>query len=128
MYGTLCRGQRNEYLWPYAPLRIESAFAAGRLYDLGWYPAMTPGNHWVRGELWTLTIEQTAKTLSVLDQLENYRGRDDDLYRRVVIACHADIHQKQTVTAYTYHYVQPLPAAAEIHPLADGICAWPAPQ
>ena len=122
VYGTLCRGQRNEGWWPHAPQQVQSAFVAGRLFDLGPYPAMTPGTNWVRGELWTLTIEQMAATLAALDELEDYRQREDDLYKRVVIDCHVGSPSQPPTPAYTYHYVAKLPPEAETQPDADGFC------
>lgn len=125
VYGTLCRGQRNESWWPHTPQQVELAYVAGRVYDLGPYPAMTPGPNWIRGELWTLTIEQMAETLASLDELERYRQRDDDIYKRVIVDCHVGTTNQAAIPAYTYHYLPDLPTGTEIQPNEDGVCAWP---
>jgi gamma-glutamylcyclotransferase (GGCT)/AIG2-like uncharacterized protein YtfP len=125
VYGTLCRGQCREQCWPHTPRRIVTAYVAGRLYDFGAYPGMTPGDHWVRGELWTFTIEQMDETFRVLDEIEDYRGRDDDLYKRTIVDCHGGSPRQRAIPAFTYVYVQDLSAATEIGPRADGVCSWP---
>lgn len=124
VYGTLCQGQRNEHWWPHTPLRIEPAFTRGRLFDLGAYPALIPGRHLVRGELWTLTMPQMDSTLAALDELEGYRGQADDLYRRVVCECRVHSRTGRTETAFTYHFLAELPEKTEICPDKAGVCIW----
>ena len=85
---------------------------------------MTPGDHWIRGELWTLPMEQMVETLASLDELEGYRQREDDLYHRVVTQCHLGTQIHPSVAAYTYLYLKELPPEVEVRPNEDGICDW----
>lgn len=83
VYGTLCRGQCREECWPREPLSVAVGYVRGRLFDLGPYPAMLPGDDWVRGEYWTLREEDMPETLRVLDAIEGYaQSGEADLYRR----------------------------------------------
>ncbi len=137
VYGTLKRGMCREPAWPHPPLQVETAYAAGRLFDLGAYPAMTTGPHWIQGELWSFQAEHLVKTLATIDAIEGFQGRDQDLYKRVVVPCWPARPDRQNpalsarhltgdpaISAYTYHYADDLTHAAEIDPDAAGICLW----
>jgi gamma-glutamylcyclotransferase (GGCT)/AIG2-like uncharacterized protein YtfP len=126
VYGTLKRGQCREQFWPRAPLAVETALVRGRLVDLGPYPALLPGDRWIRGELWRFADEDMSETLRVLDEVEGYAGLGEDLYRRVVITCHTT--EGAEVAAYAYQFAQPQRAgqAIEVLPGADGVCCWSA--
>ena len=80
VYGTLCRGlPRNhvlsdcEYLGP--------ALTQGTLTDLGQYPAMTPGDGTVIGEVYHINGEDT---LARLDEIEGFKEDiiNESLYER----------------------------------------------
>jgi gamma-glutamylcyclotransferase (GGCT)/AIG2-like uncharacterized protein YtfP len=86
VYGTLKRGQLRESCWPHAPRSIQAAYVRGSLFDLGPYPAMTTGEDWVAGELWTFAARHIETTLQTLDQIEGYQpGRALNLYLRSVL-------------------------------------------
>ena len=137
VYGTLKRGMSRESAWPYAPLQVETAYVAGRLYDMGPYPALTAGAHRVQGELWSFQWEQLPKTLATIDAIEGFTGNERDLYRRVVVRCQQERpHQQErplstnlpradtSISAYTYYYARDLSSALEILPNQEGICLW----
>jgi gamma-glutamylcyclotransferase (GGCT)/AIG2-like uncharacterized protein YtfP len=137
VYGTLKRGMCRESAWPHPPLKVETALAAGRLFDLGAYPAMTTGPHWIQGELWSFQPEHLAKTLARIDTIEGFHGHDEDLYKRVIVPCRRGHPDRQdpplvgrhlpgdsTISAYTYLYADHLPCSAEIGPDDAGICLW----
>ncbi|QDS88236.1 Gamma-L-glutamyl-butirosin B gamma-glutamyl cyclotransferase [Rosistilla ulvae] len=108
VYGTLKRGECRERMWPHAPVEIQPAFAWGFLYDLGPYPAMTPGDDWIAGEIWTIASPHVAETLVVLDEIEGYDvASDNNLYDRVQIDWHrAPGDSSAGGTALTYHYAR----------------------
>ena len=115
VYGTLKRGECREHAWPCPPESIATGTTCGRLYDLGEYPAMTPGNDEVVGELWRITADGMSETLRVLDAIEDYRpGNDANLYERRVVECRDD--RGQTLLAYTYFYLHPLSDESQIPP------------
>lgn len=125
VYGTLKTGQRRESNWPHPPLEVRSATTQGNLYDLDAYPAMTPGVDIVLGEVWRFELQQMPETLRVLDEIEDYRDADDDLYKRVVVDCSVDGVVER---AYTYHYAAALDEQTRVHPLVvdnKQICKWP---
>jgi gamma-glutamylcyclotransferase (GGCT)/AIG2-like uncharacterized protein YtfP len=118
VYGTLQRGQRREPCWPCAPQCVTPGFVAGRLYDLGPYPALVEGDGVVSGELWELPPEAMPETLAVLDEIEGYGGpAGENLYWRVTTAVHTDasLSDPQPRRAYVYK-MRPsrLPATARL--------------
>lgn len=83
VYGTLCRGQCREPCWPRRPVSVTVGYVRGHLFDLGPYPALLPGDDWVRGECWTLREEDMPETLRVLDAIEGFaQPGEADLYQR----------------------------------------------
>lgn len=122
VYGTLKRGQCREACWPVRPQQIRVAYAQGELYNLGDYPAMVAGNDTIVGELWSFPESDIPTTLQVLDEIEGYRDRSDDLYQRVVIACRADSPAGVSVSAHTYFYQYPLQPSWRI---TGEPCFWP---
>jgi gamma-glutamylcyclotransferase (GGCT)/AIG2-like uncharacterized protein YtfP len=124
VYGTLKRGGCRARFWPYPPLSIEPATVRGTLYDLGPYPALVPGEGWVRGELWRLRAEHVAPTLAALDAVEGYSVSPGDLYLRVVVECRTA--DGGTCRAYAYQYAQPqrVPPDRAVPPDASGCCEW----
>ena len=124
VYGTLKRGQVRERCWPRQPVSVEPATVRGALYDLGPYPALVEEEDTIAGELWTLADEDMEATLTALDRVEGIAGRDDDLYRRVIVPCQT---AAGIVSAWTYQLADTskLRNAHRIAPDAHGLCAWP---
>ncbi len=98
VYGTLKRGQPLHHLLKGARFWGEAEVRGFRLYDLGPYPALRPGNpqERVQGELY----EIPASLLKTLDRVE-------DEYERVKTQVFTE---KETVEAWVYLYREPLPA------------------
>lgn len=126
VYGTLKQGEERAPLWPHPPERIETAWTRGRLYDLRLYPALTPGEDRVQGELWHLRQEHLPATLAALDEIEGAVGEGRILYVRVQIDCLT--LAGETVRAHAYHYADlpGLQAYPRLLPNAEGICRWSA--
>lgn len=123
VYGTLKTGQIRESAWPHQPQSVQQAWTRGKLFDLGDYPAMLPGQDRIAGEVWTFEPHEMAATLEVLDEIEGYFNNPDDLYRRVIVTCILEAGSQ--VDAYTYHYRhESLTSAWRIHPKL-GHCSWP---
>jgi len=72
VYGTLKQGFGNHHrVFGGYDIKITPAFTKGKLYDLGWYPAMTVGTDKVFGEL----IEfDNPDILKRVDYLEGFKG------------------------------------------------------
>ena len=85
---------------------------------------MTPGDDIVLGQVWRFQPEHLPETLRVLDEIEDYRGSDDDLYKRVVIDC---VIEDDHVQAQTYHYAAELSEANRVRPVGN-VCVWPTPE
>ncbi len=126
VYGTLKRGERRESNWPHLPERIEPATVPGELHDFGPYPGLTPGQHTVLGELWFIASDHMHRTLQVLDAIEDYNGREDDLYDRVTITSTV-LSTNHQLKAHTYLFKQPLPEESQrIRPDEQGLVVWAA--
>ncbi len=123
VYGTLQRGECRAHHWPHPPRQIEDATIRGRLYNLGPYPALAPGDDTVAGELWTIAPEHFQETLAVLDEVEAAAGTGQ-LYQRRLVMC--STASGREVAAYVYFYARPhaLAAYPTIAPSADGRCHW----
>lgn len=105
VYGTLCRGECREDMWPTPIDRIQPAFVLGELYDLGAYPAMIAGQDFVAGELRFCGADAMATTLAVLDEIEGYQeGRSNNLYKRIVVSATviSEFGDVQPIPAYAY--------------------------
>ncbi len=87
VYGTLKRGECREHAWPRRPSKVIPARIRAELYDLGAYPAIVHGDDWVLGERWEFEPQDLLPTLKLLDEIEDFRNRPDDLYQRKVVAC-----------------------------------------
>ena len=124
VYGTLKRGEIRESCWPYPAVSIRPASVQGRLYDLGPYPALVPGNERVVGELWSFAETHISETLMVIDQVEGYSSSENDLYRRLSIK--ATTMNDEEMDAFTYHYCQSAELVDDllIPPDANGWCQW----
>ena len=124
VYGTLKRGHCREKNWPHAPLDVQPAVARGRLFDLGPYPALVPGDEQVLGELWRFGPEQIDRTLAVLDRVEGHDLGDLSLYTREVIVCYDRAGKACQAYAYVVARQDDLCDALLIGPNADGFCVW----
>jgi len=124
VYGTLQFGEERAHHWPRQPLKIEPAETRGRLYDLGLYPALMPGDDRVVGELWHLATSDIEMTCRVLDAVEGYNQGEPDWYRRDVVICITAAGE--TCRAYTYRYAKKatIDEGMRLEPGADGLCRW----
>jgi pyruvate carboxylase len=83
-YGTLRRGAPMHRLIEHATRFLGPASFAGRLFDLGDYPAVTDGGgrrDVVYGELYELMAEGREQ---LLDSIDRYEGRSFERVRREV--------------------------------------------
>ncbi|MEO1618257.1 MAG: gamma-glutamylcyclotransferase family protein [Planctomycetota bacterium] len=125
VYGTLKRGQCREHLWPHRPTRIVVARLQAELWGRHDYPALSPGDHLVTGELWQFQPEQVPMTVQVLDQIEGTNGNSPtDLYHRHVVQVRTDVNEQ--ISAYTYYYARdPSEDGFQPVPVQNGYQSWP---
>jgi len=99
VYGTLKQGFGNHHrIFGGYDIKITPAFTKGKLYDLGWYPAMTVGTDKVFGEL----IEfDNLEILKKVDYLEGFRcvNHPHNYYERRMVDVFVD---DDTVKAWIY--------------------------
>ena len=99
VYGTLKQGFPNhDRIFGGYDIKITPAFTYGRLYELGWYPAMTVGTEKVFGEL----IEfDNPEILKRVDYLEGFRSvnHPHNYYERRMVDVFVD---DDTVKAWIY--------------------------
>jgi len=110
VYGTLQRGECRATLWPCVPTRVETAFTRGRLFDLGPYPALLPGEDLVRGELWHVAKADFPRTTHTLDAIEGYLQPDQpDWYVRKTTDCYPGEPSAadSTTRAWVYYFASP---------------------
>jgi gamma-glutamylcyclotransferase (GGCT)/AIG2-like uncharacterized protein YtfP len=124
VYGTLQRGECREKMWPRSPLRVETAFVRGRLYDLGPYPALAPGDDLVRGELWHIAAADLPETLAALDAIEDYADSDDDLYKRAIVECRDERGRACRAYVYLFAKTKMLQDDSIVSPGPEGDCHW----
>ena len=127
VYGTLQRGQLREHCWPHKPVSVTEAFVLACLYDLGEYPAITVGGDRVAGEVWTIRESDAPETLAMLDQIEGYSGRPEDLYERCSVTAKL-LRTGQEVDVFTYFFARGelLEECRRVCPSSvDGLCRWP---
>ena len=88
VYGTLKKSFLRGGLWPRKPIRIVAGVIQSDLFDLGPYPAASPGTNWLLGEIWEFHQEDMDPTIAELDLIEGYYpSRDNNEYiRRIVTA------------------------------------------
>ncbi len=134
VYGTLKRSFLRGGLWPRKPLRIVAASIQSDLFDLGPYPAATPGKHWLLGEIWEFNSEDMPQTIRELDLIEGYyKDRDDNEYVREIVTAEflGPASNTTLVQAYAYFLAQPkrLELARPIRPflqfMGRAVAAWP---
>lgn len=106
VYGTLMEGFYNsDRVLAGKPRKRQPARVQGRLFHLcgKGYPALVPGEGWVKGELFTR--DDCVEVLPLLDATENYRpGGSDNEYNRVLTPVYPE-DGSGPVEAYVYWYV-----------------------
>lgn len=125
VYGTLKRGECRAKFWPHQPIAVESATIRGRLYDLGPYPALGPGDDTIRGEAWRLAAEHMLETLRILDEVEGATQLGSAYYRRIIVTCNTDDGASLQAFAYEFADLSRLRAAQIISPNQHRECSWP---
>ncbi len=99
VYGSLKCGEMNhDRIFGGFDIKVTPAWTYGKLYDLGYFPALTEGNNKVYGEL----IEfDNLEILKKVDYLEGYRGENSNynFYERREIQVFSDINE---VAAWAY--------------------------
>ena len=105
VYGTLKRGQSNHHLIANVTREVIAATVAGRLYDLGPFPALGPGDDRVRGELVLIEPALLLPTLRLLDELEGFVPSDPrgSIYLREIAEATTDSGQTIAATLYRYN-------------------------
>lgn len=123
VYGTLKRGEVNHDLLAPHAVSIEYGWIAGRLHDLGDYPALIVGDDRVHGEIARFDPAAMRHILPVIDRLEHCLPGDDarSLYlRRIVEVTTPDEHTEPALTYY-YNAAHPsLPAIDGFPPIPSG--------
>lgn len=104
VYGTLKSGEANHVLLAPYVRSIERASIAGRLHDVGDFPALAEGEGRVHGELIRLDPKAMPRALAVIDRLEGCVPGDDaaSLYLRRSLEVRTA--GGGTERAYTYYY------------------------
>ena len=90
VYGTLKRGFSNHNrIFSGYDIKITPAWTYGELYDLGYFPALTEGDHKVYGELVEFDDD---KLLEELDRLEGFLQEDSkaNFYDRIERSIHCE--------------------------------------
>lgn len=124
VYGTLKQGEVRGGKWPRTPLQISVAFTRGRLFDLGPYPAMIPGDNVVRGERWDFRDDDMSSTLAVLDRIECFGVDEVDLYVRRQVECWTETGETRLAHTYFLADVADALRHAEVQPDERGSCEW----
>ena len=100
VYGSLKFSEMNhDRIFGGFDIKVTPAWTYGKLYDLGYFPALTEGNNKVYGEL----IEfDDLEILGRVDSLEGYRGEESEynFYERREIQVFSDINE---VIAWAYY-------------------------
>lgn len=82
-----------------------------KMYDLGHYPGIIRGDGIVWGEVYEIDYD----TLNFLDEVEDYRGTQEDLYIREKTTVYFDTRRKFKLNdVYVYIYNQPIIDREEI--------------
>ncbi len=122
VYGTLMRGRCRERCWPAAPTRVVPASVAGALYGLGSYPGLVAGDDRIAGECWWFADRELPRVFAAIDEVEGYRRRPDDEYRRERSTCRLSNGFTQQV--WLYRYARPLSGHQPLPPDPDGLVRW----
>ena len=127
VYGTLKRGQSNHHLIADVVREVVAATVAGRLYDLGPFPALGPGGDRVHGELVLIAPALLLPTLRLLDQLEGFVPSDPrgSIYLREIAEATTDRGEVIAASLYRYNRdpatLRYLPGGEWTGPSADAI-------
>jgi gamma-glutamylcyclotransferase (GGCT)/AIG2-like uncharacterized protein YtfP len=107
-YGTLRRGAPMHGLIEHAARFVGRARFAGRLFDMGAYPAVVEGRRRdvVQGELYELPEEGLAE---LLDSMDRYEGRSFERVLRPVTC-----EDGSTVDAFVYLFTGDLSDARRV--------------
>jgi gamma-glutamylcyclotransferase (GGCT)/AIG2-like uncharacterized protein YtfP len=107
VYGTLLRGKCNAGLLEFGAniLSVREARIGGRLYDLGPFPGVLPGEgegDAVAGEIYRLADMEAS--LRILDRLEGFQGygRTDNVYRRSLVRAASEDGDRELAWVYIY--------------------------
>jgi len=134
VYGTLKKSFLRGGLWPRKPTRIVAGVIQSDLFDLGPYPAASPGTNWLLGEIWEFHHEDMDPTIAELDHVEGYNpSRENNEYvRRIVSVEFAGPElTPQQMRAYAYFAAQAkrLEIARKVMPFLEfmgrPVAAWP---
>lgn len=93
VYGTLMRGEVNHYCLQNSTCLGKAEIVGYDMYDVGWYPAIVPGNNQIIGELYKVPVED----MDVIDMLEG----EGKLY---IKKCER-VSDSEGNTSFTYVYV-----------------------
>ena len=107
-YGTLMTGMGYLPGHPEPGEMVGPCRLAGRLYDVGRYPALVPGPGVVVGELWRVD----AAALVTLDAWEEYEPADEA--RSVFVRRRVELVDPPSTAAWTYVWNRPVAALALI--------------
>jgi len=94
VYGTLKRGFRLHRFLAGARYLGEAKVSGFKMYDLGWYPGIVPGEGLVHGELYEVDL----KTLLLLDEVE---AEGEEYDRRL---CEVITEDGRKTWAFVYVY------------------------
>ncbi len=117
VYGTLMSGMEASHLLSEIARPVGRGHVRGRLYDLGEFPALLPGQPGdiVWGEVYRILRP------AALRQIDRYEGfdprRPSSLYRRQ--ATRVILEDGTSLLAWAYVYNRPLPPNARRLPAGD---------
>lgn len=112
-------------LWPRPPVNVEAAIAPGTLYDLGPYPALTPGAGTVSGELWEIAPADLDLTIRTLDAVEGFQQAGEaDWYVRALVEARTAAGEVRPAHVYYFARLDELARYPQVPPGDDGICRW----
>lgn len=101
VYGTLKPGEAN-YHYCEGHVEFEMAIAPGVLYDLPMgYPAITAGEGWVKGYLFTFCDSALLQALDELEDYDPHRPPEQNEYLREWIAVY---HPDEAPMGYAWCY------------------------
>ena len=134
VYGTLKKSYLRGGLWPCKPLRILPGTIQSDLFDLGSYPAASPGDQWLLGEIWEFLPEDMDATIAELDQIEGYYpGGEKNEYNRQVVTAEFVGPDNMPLNTQAFAYfaarAKQLEVARKIRPflqfLGRPVASWP---
>jgi len=123
LYGTLKAGGSLDSFSVNERVIIEAELKGAALYDLGAFPGLKlDAKSTVKGEVHIYkSLAAYKKVLKILDFIEGYKGRRDDLFKRVIVEVR--LASGETTEAFAYLYNRPV---SEEKRIASG--RWPRPS